>query len=85
MAWADAGPSGDAYALLGAVDPNVILDALMAALEAGWMVALSASRDGGALSISTTADGTRERCWVTDAAELDRTLTALTGAAKASR
>lgn len=84
MSWAtEAASSEHGAELLYAVGSEVLVDALVSACRAGWLVSLSTSRDGGALSIATIADGERTRAWCADVKELETALGALTRAANA--
>lgn len=82
MTWAtEATASSHGPDLLYEVESSQLIDALVSACRAGWLVSLSASRDGGALSIATIAEGERTRAWVSDKLELEKALAALTAAA----
>lgn len=68
---------------LATLDSAVLHDAAEACVRAGWMLSISASRDGFALRLAIMRDGERDAVWLEDAASAERALQGLQAAAMA--
>lgn len=67
--WLEGGGNGHAVDVQGAFDPQAV-KGVLAMVEAGALVSLGTTSDGGALGITVTIDGQWRREYVRTAAEL---------------
>lgn len=63
------------------VDTAALHDAVLAAVERGWLLSFGSSRDGGAVSVAVLSDEGKERIWAATPDELERVLRAVVAAA----
>lgn len=56
---------------LADVTPDLVVSALDAALNAGVLISLGRTSDGGAIGVYVTSDGNREKAWGSSAEELE--------------
>jgi hypothetical protein len=80
--WFDQASNGAAVDVHGICGDTAAWKALLDVVEAGALVSLSTTRDGGALGVTVTIDGRWKREYFRDGAEM---LTWLDGASDAAR
>jgi hypothetical protein len=77
-----SGQDGHAVELIQTADASQLVDAMVAAIGAGWLFSIGVGRDGYALSVGVIADGKVQRVWCDDQASLERALDRVLTAAK---